>query len=126
MSLSDDLQPYPKLMLAHLLQRSGAQQTATALIDDFERATLAILNTGHEGWFYRWNMAFVEALRGNTEEALDWYEQSVEAGRRRYEWDEQEPGFVSLHDEPRFQAALEKQRQQREAMHARVAVMLKK
>ena len=125
-ALSGTLQSYPRLMLAHLLQRRGEQQSATTLIDDFERAIRAILNTGHEAWFYRWNMAFVETLRGNTEEALDWYEQAVEAGRRRYEWDELEPGFASLRDEPRFQAALEKQRQQREAMHARVAVMLKK
>ena len=125
-ALSDSLNSYPRLMLAHLLQRVGDQQSATTLIDEFEHATLVILETGHEAWFFRWSMAFVEALRGNTEEALDWYEQAVEAGRRRYEWDEQEPGFVSLRDQPRFQAALEKQRRQRKAMHARVAVMLKK
>ena len=69
-------------------------------------------------------MAYVEATRGNIEQALDWYEQSVDAGRRRYEWDEQEPGFELLRDEPRFQATLEIQRQLREKMRARVSVML--
>jgi hypothetical protein len=95
------------------------------LIDDFERATLLSINNGHEAWIYLWNMAYVQALRGNKQEALDWYELAVEAGRRRYEWDELEPAFNLLRDEPRFQAALEQQRQQREDMHARVAVMLK-
>ena len=46
------------------------------------------------------------------------------AGRRRYEWDEQESGFASLRDEPGFQAALEKQRQLRGEMRARVNVLL--
>jgi len=63
-------------------------------------------------------------LAGDFEQALNWYEQAVDAGRRRYEWDEQESGFASLHDEPGFQAALEKQRQLREEMRARVNVML--
>ena len=85
---------------------------------------LANINNGHEAWFYRWNMAFVQALRGNKQEALDWYEQAVEAGRRRYEWDELEPAFDLLRDEPRFQAALENQRQKREDMRARVTVLL--
>ncbi len=40
------------------------------------------------------------------------------------EWDEQESGFASLRDEPGFQAALEKQRQLRGEMRARVNVML--
>jgi len=112
---------YPKLMLAQLLQRRGEEQAAATLIDKHEHATLVIINNGHEAWFYPWNMAFVEALRGNTGQALDWYEQAVEAGRRRFEWDVQEAGFASLRDEPRFQAALEKQRQLRVVMRARVA-----
>jgi adenylate cyclase len=123
--LSGNFQTFPKLMLAHMLQRSGDKQAAAILIDDYERDTLAKLNRGHEAWFYPWNMAFIQALRGNKQEALDWYEQAVDAGRRRYEWDEFEPAFDLLRDEPRFQAALEKQRSQREDMHARVAVMLK-
>ena len=123
--LSGDGQTFPKLMLAQMLQKGGDTQASAAVIDDFERATLSSINSGHEAWFYPWNMAYLQALRGNRQEALDWYEQAVEAGRRRYEWDELEPAFVLLRDEPRFQAALENQRQQREDMHARVAVMLK-
>jgi TolB-like protein/TPR repeat protein len=123
-ALSGDSPSYPKLLLAHMLQRRGENEEAAAMIDEFERATLGIINNGHEAWFYRWSMAFVEALRGNIEQALDWYEQAVDAGRRRYEWDEQESGFASLRDEPRFQAALEKQRQLRGEMRARVNVML--
>lgn len=113
----------PDFSLAH----AGITNTyalRAAMIDEFERATLVIINNGHEAWSYRWNMAFVEALRGNIEQALDWYEQTVDAGRRRIEWDEQESGFASLRDEPRFQAALEKQRQLRGEMRARVNVML--
>jgi TolB-like protein/DNA-binding winged helix-turn-helix (wHTH) protein/TPR repeat protein len=123
-ALTDGSPSYPKLLLAHMLERRGETQAAAALLDEFERATLDIINSGHEGWFLRWSMAYVQVLRGNIEEALSWYEQAVEAGRRRYEWDEQEPAFAPLRNEPRFQAALEKQRQYRQQMHARVAVMM--
>jgi TolB-like protein/DNA-binding winged helix-turn-helix (wHTH) protein len=122
--LSGDAPGYPKLMLAQLLQRAGEEQAAISLLDEFESATLMIINNGHEAWFYPWNMAFAQALRGNSKQALDWYEQAVDLGRRRFEWDEQETAFESLRDEPRFQMALEKQRRLREEMRARVAVML--
>lgn len=123
--LSSDSPSYPKLLLAHMLQRQGEDEAATAMIGEFVNATLALINNGHEAWFYRWNMAYVEAIRGNIEQALDWYEQAVDAGRRRYEWDEQEPGFELLRNEPRFKTALEKQRQLRREMRASVTVMLK-
>lgn len=123
-ALTDRTPSFPKLLLAHMLHKRGDTQAATALLDEFERATLNIISAGHDGWFLRWNMACVQVLRGNIEEALSWYEQAVEAGRRRYEWDELEPAFEPLRKEPRFQAALEKQRKYRQQMHARVAVMM--
>jgi TolB-like protein/DNA-binding winged helix-turn-helix (wHTH) protein len=117
---------YPRLLLAHMLQRRGEEQAAALLIDDFERATMQLINESHEAWFHRWTMTYVQVLRGNIPEALDWYEQAVDAGRRRYEWDEREPAFAALQSEPRFQAALEKQRRYRQQMHDRVAVLLTK
>jgi TolB-like protein/DNA-binding winged helix-turn-helix (wHTH) protein len=124
-ALTNGSPSYPKLLLAHILERRGETQAATVLIDEFESATLENISNGHEGWFPRWNMAYLMVLRGNIPEALNWYEQAVDAGRRRYEWDEKEPAFASLQNEPQFQAALEKQRQYRQQMHDRVAIMLK-
>jgi len=124
-ALTDGSPSYPKLLLAYMLERRGETQAVAVLIDEFELAALEKINEGHQGWFYRWNMAYVQVLRGNIPEALNWYEQAVDAGRRRYEWDEQEPAFAPLQNEPRFQAALQKQRQYRQQMHARVAIMLK-
>ena len=123
-ALSGDAPSYSQLMLAHMLLRVGENQDAAPLIKAFERATLQLIDKGHEAWFHRWHMAYVEVLRGRIPEALGWYEQAVEAGRRRYEWDEQEPAFAPLQQEPRFQAALEKQRQLRRQMHDRVTVMI--
>lgn len=123
-ALSGDAPSYPQLMLAHMLLRRGESQAAASLINEFERATSETINSGHEAWFHRWNMAYIEVLRGNIPEALQWYEQAVEAGRRRYEWDEQEPAFAPLRNEPRFESALERQRQLRQQMYERVAVMI--
>jgi len=116
---------YPKLMLAHMLLRRGEGQAGLKLIDEFERANLKLINSDHEAWFQRWNMAYAQVLRGNMGEALSWYERAVDAGRRRYEWDEREPAFAPLRNEPRFQAALERQRQYRKQMRDRVAAIIK-
>jgi len=68
-------------------------------------------------------MAAAEALRGNSQASIEWYEKAVDAGRRRFEWDEREPMFDGIKSEPRFRAALEVQRESRRQMRERVTVM---
>jgi TolB-like protein/DNA-binding winged helix-turn-helix (wHTH) protein len=123
-ALSGRLQPYPRLLLAQLMLRRGENGPATVILDEVEALTLEQIDRGHEAWFHRWNMAFVQTLRGEHAQAVDWYLEAVEAGRMRYEWDEQDTVFLPLRSDSRFQAALEKQRQQRARMRARVVTML--
>jgi len=122
-ALADASQPYPKLRLAHLLLLRGKKDNARALLDEAAVSALQNISNGHEAWFYRWIMAATESLRGNSQASIDWYEKAVEAGRRRHEWDEWDPVFDGLRNEPGFRAALEKQRQLRWQMRERAAVM---
>ncbi len=114
---------YARLRMAQLQWLAGEQNSAESLLIQVQDNALQAIGNGHEGWFHRWNMAIVSALRGNLDEALDWYEEAVESGRRRFEWDEQEPAFQPLRDEPRFEAALQRQRSMREEMHRKVVAL---
>lgn len=124
-TLADASQPYPKLRLAYLLLLRNEKDAARTLLDEAMAAALQSISKGHEAWLHRWNMAAAESLLGNNQSSIEWYEKAVEAGRRRFEWDEQEPIFADLRNEPRFQAALEKQRLLRRQMRERVTVMIR-
>jgi len=101
----------------------GEKDKAGALLDEAAVTALQSINNGHEAWIYPWIMAATESLRENNQASIDWYEKAVESGRRRYEWDEWDPVFDGLRNEPGFRAALEKQRQVRWQMRERAAVM---
>ena len=117
-------QDYARLRLAHVKLLEGDTNTARPLLNEVEGSALQAIGNGHEGWFHRWHLAVVHSLLGNRAEALEWFEQAVGAGRRRFEWDELEPAYQSLRGEPRFQAALQQQRDLRQEMKRNTAVLL--
>jgi len=115
---------YAKIRLAQLLLDRGEAVRAAALLKEVEIASLESIQKGHEAWYHRWNLSMIHALRGEREAALTWYERAVDAGRRRYDWDEQEGAFGTIADDPRFRAALERQRKLRKEMKERVRSFL--
>ena len=123
-SMAGPYQNYAWLRLAQLHLLAGEGDEARRLIDPVEEFSLDAINSGHEGWFHRWNLAFIFALKGDAEAALSWFERAVDSGRRRWEWDEQEPAFEPLRGKPRFQAALQRQREMRLEMLKNALVYL--
>ncbi len=117
-------QNYARLRLAHLQLFGGNAESADLLLRQVEAYSLLAINKGHEAWFHRWHLAFINSLSGNKEAALSWYERAVDSGRRRYEWDEQESAFQLIAEEPRFLAALQRQRDSRLQMRLKVAELL--
>jgi len=117
----DGFHDYANLRLAHLQLLEGDTETAGSLLKQVEASSLQAISEGHEGWFHRWHLAVVHSLLGNRDAALGWFEQAIESGRRRYEWDEQEPAFQALRDEPRFAGALQRQRDLRREMKDQAA-----
>jgi TolB-like protein/DNA-binding winged helix-turn-helix (wHTH) protein/Tfp pilus assembly protein PilF len=115
---------YANMRLAQLLMKRGETARGEALLNEVANFSQNSIDNGHEGWFHRWKLAFIYSLRGEKEAALGWFEKAVEAGRRRYEWDEQESAFENIAAEPRFQAALERQRDARAQMKLAVERML--
>jgi hypothetical protein len=115
-NMSGTFNVYAKLRLAQLLRERGETERSDALLSEVEAFSREKIRNGDEAWYHRWRLAFIKSLQGDQEAALGWYEQAVDAGRRRFEWDEHETGFDAIVNEPRFQAALERQRNARAEM----------
>jgi len=122
--VSGGFRDYARLRVAQLELLTGDLNNAEELLRQAGASALEAIANGHEGWFHRWHLAIVHALLGKHEEALDWFEQTVESGRRRYEWDELEPAFEPLRDETRFKAALQRQKDLRREMKENTVALL--
>lgn len=120
------LRDYSSLRVAQLELHQGNAEAAESLIRASRDSALQAIDEGHEGWFHRWNLALGHALEGNRNKALEWFERSVDAGRRRYEWDEIEPVFESIREYARFESALQRQRDLRREMKDHVDGKLKR
>jgi TolB-like protein/DNA-binding winged helix-turn-helix (wHTH) protein/cytochrome c-type biogenesis protein CcmH/NrfG len=124
LAMSGNSHSYARIRLAQLLLLRDESMSADLMLQESEEVSLKAINLGHEGWFHRWNLAFIHSLKGNREAALSWYERAVDSGRRRFEWDERESAFQLLAGEPRFQAALQRQKEARSKMKQNVTEIL--
>ena len=118
---ADGDDPEATIHLALVRWRSGAGAEADEMLADLHAQEAARIAEGHGWWAHAWHLAAIEAIRGNTEVALDWFEQSVDLGRRFYRLDAIEPAFEGLRAEPRFQQQLRRMEASVEEMHARSA-----
>lgn len=70
---------------------------AADLADEREVAALKTMNS-----LVTYNLACIEALQGNSEEALVWLEESITSGYGDPEWMVQDADLSSLREEPKF------------------------
>ena len=85
-----------------------------ALTGQREKA-LGVLEHSKSQWaqgdaelFFQSNMALVYADLGEKDQALDWLERAYQARSAPLIYVKVDPGFYSQHEEPRFQALVEK------------------
>lgn len=55
-----------------------------------------------------YNLACLEALENNTEEAFMWLEKAIDTGFNDQEWMESDADLIALHEDPRFDELLMK------------------
>lgn len=106
--------------LARAAWLRGDADATGRLCDELEAKLRPHIDRGSEFWFHPWAMALVEAMRGDLEASVEWYERAVDLGYRRYWPDEALPVFAALRGEPRFQAQLERMRRSVEEMREAV------
>ena len=102
---------YVNALVNDKVKKLNEKAIAAYRADDFPKA-LAIIREAHEqapeDSLVMYNLACFTALNGHKEEALSWLERSVEGGFYAPNQITHDSDLKSLHDDTRFEAALEK------------------
>jgi len=93
-----------KWCLARYDAVTGQREKALEVIEDMEAGWAQ----GDFELFILWNIALFYADLGDKDEALDWLERAYDERLGFLIYLKVDPGFYPLHEEPRFQALLEK------------------
>jgi TolB-like protein/Tfp pilus assembly protein PilF len=98
----------PAVSLAYVLMGAGERARAEAILADSERLTRQAVADGSQLGVLRYSLAAIAAVRGRTEQALDYLEQAVELGYNDPALTRLDPVLESIRQEPRFLAAVER------------------
>ncbi len=91
-----------RLKYGYELQRQGKTQTAMPLIEQAETRARKVIQQGNETYYPRIELAAVNSLRGNTQQALEWLELAYGTGERDYHALEVDPLFEKLRADSHF------------------------
>lgn len=101
---------YAALIRAQTELYAGDPELAEEILVDIEtRAQQAIDEHGNR-WYLSWSLAAVQSLRGNTDQAIQWLDETLKSGRVYWLWDDNDPALAPLRDDPRFRRYLEAMR----------------
>ncbi len=100
--------PELETRLARVRLQRGERRQALEALERSAAQVREIIDRGSDSWLARWQLAAIEAVLGNPDQALSWLEVSVDLGRYQHTADEKDPLFESLRDDPRFQRQLER------------------
>ena len=105
--------------LANLYRHQGRYDEAETLFHHTLNAQKRVLGDHHQHTgLTLYDLACLEAQRGNPTKALDWLRQAVESGFSRAKWMLTEPAPVSLHG-PEFDSLVERTRLNGEDLKAK-------
>ena len=104
---------------AHTLLTAGLWERAGSLFDESVAFNRQALAEGDERSGVPYELAAIAAVRGRTDEALDWLELAFEAGLRGIGEVEGDPMLDALRDEPRFVELVARMRRDLAVMRVR-------
>ena len=87
---------------SHTLLTAGLGERAESLFDESVTFNRQALAEGDESYAIPYELAAIAAVRGSTDEALDWLERAYEAGLRHTVAVERDPMLDALREEPRL------------------------
>jgi len=91
-----------RLRYAYLLLRKGDAQTATPMIDQAEKYARKAMEDGDESFPPRLELAAIDSLRGDTQEALHWLDLAYATGARDHRALAMDPLFEKLRADSNF------------------------
>lgn len=112
---------YVRVRLGYVLWQAGERERARRLFEDFERFANEQIEKGNEYAMLPYSLAAAHAVRGETEQALQWLKRSVELGWPYELTTVYDPLLASLRGEARFQALVSQMRERNAAMRQHLA-----
>lgn len=97
----------PRLRMGQLAWDDGQRDDAERWLDEAASVPEAVIAQKSEWWGPRWALSAIASVRGDTEEALRWYEEAIGAGRRHARWDIMDPLFENIREDARFVALID-------------------
>ncbi len=108
--------PDAEIRLAWIYWQRGERADAGPILERVAAQARRGIEQGSDGWVLRWRLAVIEAVRGDHDEAVRWLEEAVDLGYYSSHFEQSDPIFAPLSDDPRFQRQLERMREKVEAM----------
>ena len=112
---------YVRVRLGYVLWQAGERERATQLFDDFERFANEQIEKGNEYAMLPYSLAAAHAAQGETEQALEWLEQSVDRGWPYELTTVHDPLLTSLRGDERFQSLVAQMRARNALMREHLA-----
>jgi protein kinase/serine/threonine-protein kinase len=115
-------QPYAQapIGLGYILLNEGEPERGKALLELSAGIRLKRIDEGNDEFYPRYDLALINAIRGDKDEAIFWLRKAVEAGWRDYLLAQKDPWFEDLRDEGEFQEIMKDVENQVAEMRARV------
>jgi tetratricopeptide (TPR) repeat protein len=88
--------------LGFILKKTNHFQEAEEMINYSLDLNNKTLNQGSQWWGVAYDMAAIQAIKGDTEACFIWLAKALENGFLFYSWLEMDPLFESVRDEPEF------------------------
>ena len=122
-SIIHDLVP---ISLGYHLKRDGLLDSANAYLDASERHWLEALKNDRDDYVPVRNLVYIEAIRGNNDEAIARLRQLRDMGDVDFMEYELHPWVSTIHDDPRFLEMIEETEQEKRRMRLNLSAIIEK
>lgn len=109
--------------LGYVYWKTGKRDQAQKLLQSVLVTLKNEADSGDESWGVRRDIAGINAILGNKEEALQWLQKAIDAGFLFYRYIARDPTFESLRDDKRFKQIMDKTRARIDEMRKRIKDM---
>jgi TolB-like protein/Tfp pilus assembly protein PilF len=120
----EDIESHPyaqaPIGLGYMLLEEGHVERGEALLDLSAGIRQRRIDEGNDEFYPRYDLALINAIRGNHDASRRWLREAVEAGWLDYRLAQKDPWFQGLHDDAEFREILNDVSRRVAAMRARV------
>ena len=95
------------IRIGYILWKTGQEEEAQKMFSQALKLTQNQLEQGNEYWVLPYNIACINAIRGNRTEAYKWLQKAIDAGWRFFRLGLRDPMLEDLHEDNQFKQMME-------------------